>query len=175
MSLEEVQKKDFKNSINKLSLGTKAKTTWAKILIKNESAVDKKLFLHDLYAYHIKAVDFYEFIPKFTVYGASAICRFDLPANKTQTLYVKTLSYTHQWFALEIYDEENSKRALLSSDNDIAILFGILFSLAIYNLLIFIVSRTKENIYYSLYPLSASIWLTLYFDTHKLGCTLLFV
>jgi len=177
MPLGKIQKKVFINSINKLSLGRKAKTTWSKIILKNRSKVDKKLFLHHPYAYHVKAIDFYvteneksiktikldfdKYIPKFTVYGASAIFAFDLPAQETRTLYVKTLSYTHQWFALEIFDEENSKRALLSSDNDIAILFGILFSLAIYNLLIFLVSRTKENMYYSLYLLSASIWLTL--------------
>ena len=95
------------------------------------------------------------------MYGASAIFEFLLPAKQTQILYVKTVSYTHQWFALELFDEENSKRALISTDNDIAALFGVLFSLAVYSFIIFIVSRTKENMYYSLYLLSASIWLTL--------------
>ena len=177
LSLDEVQEKKFTESISRLSLGINANSTWSKIIIKNISEIDKKLFLHHPYAYHLKAVEFYvtadqkdiknikldfdALVPKFTLYGASAIFAFDLPANQTRTLYVKTVSYTHQWFALQLFDTENSKRALLNSDNDIAILFGILFSLAMYNLLIFIVSRTKENMYYALYLLSASVWLTL--------------
>ena len=177
LSLTEVQQELFIDSANKLSLGTKAKTTWSKIVLFNNSNVEKKLFLHHPYAYHVKAVEFYvtdankrfetikiDFdkpLPQATMYGASAIFAFKLPAKKSRTLYIKTVSYTHQWFALELFDEENSKRALLSSDNDIAILFGVLCSLAIYNFIIFLVSRTKENIYYSFYLLSASIWLTL--------------
>jgi len=177
LPLEKVKKENFIDSKNKLSLGTKAKITWSKIIISSKSKLDKKLFIHHPYAYHVKAIEFYvtqenktlktikidfdKTLPKATLYGASAIFVFDLPAFETRTLYIKTVSYTHQWFSLEIFDAENSKRALLSSDNDIAILFGILFSLAIYNFIIFIVSRTKENIYYSLYLLSASIWLTL--------------
>jgi len=177
ISLDEVQKKIFINSKNKLSLGQKAKTTWAKIIITNKSELDKKLFLHHPYAYHSKIIEFYvtqvgkniksikvDFdttLPESTIYGANAIFEFYIPKMKTRTLYVKTVSYTHQWFKLQLFDEENSKRALLSTDNDIAILFGILFSLAIYNFVIFIVSRTKENLYYSLYLFSASIWLTL--------------
>ena len=177
LPLDRIEQKNFIDSKNKLSLGTKAKTTWSKIIISSKSKSDKKLFIHHPYAYHVKVVDFYVLqknkilksikvdfdkeLPKATLYGASAIFEFDLPASETRILYIKTVSYTHQWFSLEIFDTENSKRALLSSDNDIAILFGILFSLAIYNFIIFIVSRTKENIYYSLYLLSASIWLTL--------------
>ncbi|MCD4668698.1 MAG: sensor domain-containing diguanylate cyclase [Sulfurimonas sp.] len=177
MPLNEVTQETFIDSKNKISLGIKAKTTWAKIIIANKSKKDKKLFLHHPYAYHVKLVEFYvqqknktiksikvdfdEKLPKSTIYGTSAIFSFILPENQTRTLYIKTVSYTHQWFKLQLFDEENSKRALLNTNNDIAILFGILFSLAIYNFIIFIVSRTKENIYYSLYLLSASIWLAL--------------
>jgi len=176
-SFHEIQNATFREGKNRLSLGTKAKTTWAKIALANDTNCSRKLFLHHPYAYHVKAIDFYvtaqekilkntlvDFdttIPPKVMYGGSAIFSFILPPYAQRTLFIKTDSYTHQWFALEIYNEENSKRALVSSDNDISILFGVLFSLAIYNFLIFFITRTRENIYYALYLFSASVWLTL--------------
>ncbi len=59
LSLDAVKKESFIASKNKLALGTKAKATWSKIIISNQSNLDKRLFLHRPYTYHVKAIDFY--------------------------------------------------------------------------------------------------------------------
>lgn len=178
MSFEDVRQQVFTESTNKLSLGTRAKTTWSKILIKNLTDQPRRLFLHHPYAYHNRQVDFYEqvgddFKPQFLnldqadksplMYRGSAIFEFPLAPGETKELYVNSVSFSHQWFTLLILDENHSRRALLGlgAHNDIALMVGIFLALVIYNFLLYFSSNKKENIYYSFYLISAAVWISL--------------
>ncbi|MCB5161749.1 sensor domain-containing diguanylate cyclase [Marinomonas algarum] len=177
MSFSNVQQSDFTESPNSISLGTKAKTTWIQIRLKNTSQFPKTIFLHHPYAYHNRAVGLYEVVNNTLVreryldmddkstqewmYRGSAVFDVDLQPNQTKTLFVQSLSFSHQWLALNLYNEEKSKRALLGQYTDIALLVGMLLALIIYNVLLFLSSRLKEHFYYSCYLISGGFWIAL--------------
>lgn len=177
LSFSDVRQQVFQPSTNGLSLGTASKTTWSRLLLENHSGHDQTLFLHHPYAYHNRLVGFYlennaTLIDKQIVdmddaatsplmYRGSAVYRFDLPAGSKRTLYVKSVSYSHQWFTLLLLDEDHSRRALIGTHTDIALLTGVLLALIFYNFLLYFASSNRENVYYSLYLISGAIWISL--------------
>jgi len=177
LSFHEVQRQTFTPSGNKLSLGTGAKKTWSKILLKNESGQTQRLFLHHPYAYHNRSVALFEVENGALLrqqvldldtaeshplmYRGSAVFEFQLEAGQSKTLYVQSTSFSHQWFTLLLLDEDSSRRELIGTHNDIALMVGILLALMIYNFLIYFSSNKKENVFYSLYLVSGGIWIAL--------------
>ncbi len=176
-SLNQIKRQTFIPSNNKLALGTKAKAAWSKINIQNNSNQPLNLYLHHPYAYHNHKVEFYQLENDNVIkqlkldldeadsiqhmYGGAAVFNFDLKPGQVSQLYINTVSYSHQWFTLEIHDELSSKRALVGSQNDIAILVGTLLALMLYNFLLYVSARKKENIFYSLYLISGTVWIAL--------------
>ncbi|MEI8644372.1 sensor domain-containing diguanylate cyclase [Pseudoalteromonas sp. Hal040] len=177
MSLSQVQQQNFTNSQNELTLGTNAKTTWSKIVIKNSYSDTLRLFVHNPDAYHLEEVSFYETQsaqlinqsviqldktgPKANMFGGSAVFSFYIAPNQQKIIYVKSITFSHQWFALTIYDEEHSKRALVGNGNYIALLVGMMLALMIYNFFLYLSARKIENIVYALYLISGTVWVAL--------------
>lgn len=177
MALSQVQQQNFTNSQNELTLGTNAKTTWSKIVIKNSYSDTLRLFVHNPDAYHLEEVSFYETQsaqlinqsviqldktgPKANMFGGSAVFSFYIAPNQQKTIYVKSITFSHQWFALTIYDEEHSKRALVGNGNYIALLVGMMLALMIYNFFLYLSARKIENIVYALYLISGTVWVAL--------------
>ncbi|MEM7389277.1 MAG: diguanylate cyclase [Pseudomonadota bacterium] len=177
MPLSQVQQQNFTNSQNELTLGTNAKTTWSKIVIKNSYSDTLRLFVHNPDAYHLEEVSFYETQsaqlinqsvlqldktgPKANMFGGSAVFSFYIAPNQQKTIYVKSVTFSHQWFALTIYDEEHSKRALVGNGNYIALLVGMMLALMIYNFFLYLSARKIENIVYALYLISGTVWVAL--------------
>ncbi len=173
----EVRSKKFVDITNKISLGTKNSVTWSKIVITNVSDKSRKLYIHHPHAYHYKTLNFYEEynnkliksvdidfnsdVSEKYIYGGIAIYELSLAPNQTKTIYMRSKFFSHQWFSVMIYDKQNSRKSLVNSNIDIALLVGVLLALVIYNLLIFISSSRRENLYYSLYLIFASIWISL--------------
>ncbi|MEG3345842.1 diguanylate cyclase [Pseudoalteromonas sp. B5MOD-1] len=177
MPLSQVQQQNFINSQNELTLGTNAKTTWSKIVIKNSYSDTLRLFVHNPDAYHLEEVSFYETQsaqlinqsviqldktgPKANMFGGSAVFSFYIAPNQQKTIYVKSVTFSHQWFALAIFDEEHSKRALVGNGNYIALLVGMMLALMIYNFFLYLSARKIENIVYALYLISGTVWVAL--------------
>ncbi|MCF7500917.1 diguanylate cyclase [Pseudoalteromonas sp. L1] len=177
MPLAQVQQQNFINSQNELTLGTNAKTTWSKIVIKNSNSDTLRLFVHNPDAYHLEEVSFYETQagqlinqlviqldkagPKANMFGGSAVFWFYVEPNQQKTIYVKSVTFSHQWFALAIFDEEHSKRALVGNGNYIALLVGMMLALMIYNFFLYLSARKIENIVYALYLISGTVWVAL--------------
>lgn len=177
MPLSQVQQQNFINSQNELTLGTNAKTTWSKIVIKSSYSDTLRLFVHNPDAYHLEEVSFYETQsgqlinqsviqldktgPKANMFGGSAVFSFYIAPNQQKTIYVKSVTFSHQWFALTIYDEEHSKRALVGNGNYIALLVGMMLALMIYNFFLYLSARKIENIVYALYLISGTVWVAL--------------
>lgn len=177
MSINQVMQQTFIPSPNKISLGTKAKHTWARIQIVNTSAGPRTVYLHHPYAYHNRQVGLYEVVDSNVrkvrilnldnpdtyvwIYGGAAVFNIDLLPRQTKTLYVDSVSFSHQWFSINLYDGEFSQRALLGSFTDIALMVGMLLALILYNLLLFGYSRQRDNLYYACYLIAGAIWIAL--------------
>lgn len=175
--LTDVIDMDYIPSSNQLSLGTNAKVAWAKLELRNKSKVNRQLYLHHPAAYHNKSIGFYALLGSEQVHsleidlhqgnahpqlvGGRAIFEFTLPAQSSMTIYVKTESYSHQWFSLNIYDAEHSQKALVGTHIDIALMVGILIALMLYNVLLFLITRKRENILYAIYLVSGIVWIAL--------------
>jgi len=177
MTLSQIQNQTFTASKNELTLGTNAKTTWSKITVKNNDNETLRLFIHNPDAYHLEEVGFYETHngqlinqseiqldtsgPKANMFGGSAVFSFYIAPQQQKTIYVKSVTFSHQWFALNIYNEEHSKRALVGNGNYIALLVGMMLALMIYNFFLYLSARKIENIVYALYLISGTVWVAL--------------
>ncbi|MFY8351323.1 diguanylate cyclase [Pseudoalteromonas sp. SSM20] len=175
--LDEIKSKQFIAASNRLTLGTDAKTTWVRFSISNSSSSAKQLFLHIPEAYHTETLSLFqltndEVIEQHTIqlnknnaqpllFGGTAVFPITLAAYSSHDIYLKSDVYSHQWFTLGLYDELNSKHALVSENYDIAIMVGMLLALMLYNIILFISSRKKENIFYALYLVSGTTWIAL--------------
>ena len=176
MTLSQIQNQTFTASKNELTLGTNAKTTWSKITVKNNDSDTLRLFIHNPDAYHLEEVGFYETHngqlinqseiqldtsgPKANMFGGSAVFSFYI-APQQQNHLCKKRYFSHQWFALNIYNEEHSKRALVGNGNYIALLVGMMLALMIYNFFLYLSARKIENIVYALYLISGTVWVAL--------------
>ncbi|RBP85275.1 GGDEF domain-containing protein [Marinomonas rhizomae] len=177
MPVSEVQKQEFQLSPNGVSLGTTSKMTWAKIEIENANTTPVKIYLHHPYAYHNHKVELYEIMngeltrerildmdrkeTQQWMYRGSAVFDITLAPHQHKTLLVKSQSFSHQWFTLNLYDEDQSKRALLGLYTDIALLTGMLLALMIYNFLLFFSSRLREHFFYACYLVAGGFWIAL--------------
>jgi diguanylate cyclase (GGDEF)-like protein len=177
LSYTDVRDLRFTDTGSKTTLGTSARVTWFKVALNNTSAQSQQLFVHLPHAYHVKSVGFYqerdnELINRQVLdmdhvadsdlmYRGTAVYPITLPARTTTTLYLRSHSFSHQWFAVEILDENASRRALISLNTDIALLVGMMLALVFYNGLLYFASSKKENIYYSLYLISGLVWIAL--------------
>ena len=177
MLFSDVQKQEFQLSPNGVSLGTTSRMTWAKIEIENANTTPIKVYLHHPYAYHNHKVELYEIVngtltrervldmdrkeTQQWMYRGSAVFDITLEPNQHKTLFVKSQSFSHQWFTLNLYDEDQSKRALLGLYTDIALLAGMLLALIIYNFLLFFSSRLREHFFYACYLVAGGFWVAL--------------
>lgn len=177
MSLSDVRHLSFTPYESRLALGTEAKSVWVRFRLENSSSVPRRLFIHFPEAYHNRAVGFYELRDgelarqvKINLNSASdhpamvreqAVYDTTLAAGDSATFYVHSWSYSHQWFALNVYDEEHSRDALAGTMLDIALMVGILLALIIFNFLLYFSSRSIENVYYALYLISGATWIAL--------------
>lgn len=91
------------------------------------------LFLHLPKAYHVRSIDIVEerssrVVNRLSVnlneadahpamYRGTLVYPFELQAGKTTVVYVRSHAYSHQWFSLKVYDDENSRRALAGGRN----------------------------------------------------------
>ncbi|MDO6514597.1 MULTISPECIES: diguanylate cyclase [unclassified Neptuniibacter] len=177
MPFEKVKQQTFQTTENRVSLGTNKRTAWLKINLENANSTATNIYLHHPYAYHNKAVELYEVVDgklirerqlrlddKETLhwmYRGSAVFEIALQPQQHKTIYIKNLVYSHQWLALNLYDKNQSKRALLSQFTDIALLVGMLLALIIYNFLLFFSSRLKEHLFYACYLVCGGYWIAL--------------
>jgi diguanylate cyclase (GGDEF)-like protein len=177
LSYEEVRKQTFQETTSSTSLGTKAAVTWFRFTLRNSSLKARDLFLHLPAAYHVRSVDIFQersqnLINQASVdlsdagdhplmYRGTVIYPFTVPLGETVVVYVRSHVYSHQWFSLEIYDDERSRQALVGGHLDIALLVGMMLAMVLYNALLYFATSKSENIFYSLYLISGLAWIAL--------------
>ncbi|MEH6386673.1 sensor domain-containing diguanylate cyclase [Pseudomonas profundi] len=177
LTYEQVRHLPFAEIDNKASLGTDAKVTWFKLVLTNATGVEQRLFVHLPHAYHVQSVEFYEerggtllrrerldlndSPVSDLMYRGTAVYPFTLSADQPTVFYLRSHSYSHQWFGIEVLDEYASRHTLVSVNFDIALMVGMLLSLVFYNGLLYFATSRKENIFYSLYLISGLLWIAL--------------
>lgn len=177
LSYEQVKTLPFTETGSKATLGTKARVTWFRLVLENLSANERNVFIHLPHAYHVRSIDFFEERDGQLVrqkrldlnnasgdkllYRGIGVYPLTLLPDQPTVLYLRSQSFSHQWFAAEILDEQSSRRALVSVNVDIALMVGMLLALVFYNGLLYFATSKKENIYYSLYLISGLVWIAL--------------
>lgn len=177
LGFDDVRQQSFKETSSTTTLGTNARVTWFRIPLDNQTDQELALNVHLPHAYHVRSVAFYQerdgqLVHSDTLdledvdasglmFRGSAVYPITLPAQSSTTLYVRSDAYSHQWFALEIFDQEHSRQALVGVANDIALLVGMMVALVFYNLLLYLATSKIENIYYSFYLISGLVWIAL--------------
>lgn len=177
LTYDQVKTLPFAATGSKTTLGTEAKVTWFKLGLNNLSGAERKVFVHLPHAYHVRSVDFFEerdgalhrherldlndASASDLLFRGTAVYPLVLPPETTITLYLRSHSFSHQWFAAEILDEPASRRALVGINVDIALMVGMLLALVFYNGLLYFATSKKENIFYSLYLISGLVWIAL--------------
>ncbi|WVM88701.1 7TM diverse intracellular signaling domain-containing protein [Halopseudomonas pachastrellae] len=177
LGFDDVRQQSFKETSSTTTLGTNARVTWFRIPLDNQTDQELALNVHLPHAYHVRSVAFYQERDGQLVHSdildledvdasglmfrGSAVYPITLPAQSSTTLYVRSDAYSHQWFALEIFDQEHSRQALVGVANDIALLVGMMVALVFYNLLLYLATSKIENIYYSFYLISGLVWIAL--------------
>ncbi|MEH6567297.1 MAG: diguanylate cyclase [Halopseudomonas sp.] len=177
LTYQQIRDRSFRETASTTSLGTNARVAWYKVILQNTSDSEIALDVHMPHAYHVRAIEFHEerngqWLRSETLdldrvgdsnlmYRGVAVYPLTLPAAQTTTLYVRSFAYSHQWFALNIYDKEDSRQALVGTNNDIALLVGMMLALVFYNFLLYFATSKLENIYYSFYLVSGLVWIAL--------------
>lgn len=177
LTFDEVRVLPFTETGNRASLGTNARVAWYKLILDNTSAVDQPLFVHLPHAYHLKSVGLHEerdgvlvhsrlfdmnqLADADMMYRGTLVYPLTLPAEQSTTLYLRSFSYSHQWFAIEVLGGHASRHGLVSVNTDIALMVGMLLALVFYNGLLYFATSKKENIFYSLYLISGLVWIAL--------------
>jgi len=167
LKIEDIVNSDFKKTTNSSSFGTNHKITWYKIKIKNSTNVDKKIYLHSNLAYMSSKVSVYEFDENrqvdqniYDVYseniktkltGKVLVYAMILSKNSTKTVYIKNKTQFHQLVDFSLHDQHDSSLSLINKNFYSNIIVAFLFSLSIYNLLLFLITKRKEFLYYALY------------------------
>lgn len=176
-TFEEVRTLPFAETGNRTSLGTDARVAWFKLILDNSSGAEQRIFVHLPHAYHVRSVDIYlerdgelvhhelldlnQAAHSSLMYRGTAVYSITLPAEQSATLYLRSFSYSHQWFAIEVLDAYTSRHTLVSINIDIALMIGMLLALVLYNGLLYFATSRKENIFYSLYLISGLVWIAL--------------
>ncbi len=176
LELPDIYTKTFTSSGNRLSLGTDADVTWVKIHIKNDTNNTKELYLHNAATYFSADTRFYEV--KDTVLlksiryepinhyntdkmkGAEAVFSFMLAPQEEKSIYLRSKFLAYQLIDLNIFDADHSLVDLMSKYIPIIVLISILTTLLSYYFILFIFSRHKEYLYYALYLLTATLYLS---------------
>ncbi|MGB6329291.1 MAG: diguanylate cyclase [Halarcobacter sp.] len=176
LEFKDIKSMNFIKGKNKDSLGVKVTNAWIKIKISNTSKEKQTLFLHQSLAYKYTSLEYFEvdkneslirkqiispnaILEKNQLNGADAIFKFSLDSNEFKTIYVRQKTPAYFFYDFSIFSQKESTKYLIYEKVDAVLISGLLLALALYNFLIFISSRYKEYLYYSLYLTSSALWI----------------
>ena len=177
LTLEDAREGNFTEGSNRLSLGINAHTTWYKIVVFNATRHSLSIYLQDEYVFHSSRTAFYLFnksgrLERSIVFeprnkvnvdkldGAVASFLIELEPDETKTVYVQSKFLAYQLVHFKLNDTDHAVRNLVESFFWIVVLASVLMTLAIYYLLLFFVSKYRDYLYYSLYLIASTIFIS---------------
>lgn len=176
IEFDELQSFRFSEGKNRDSLGENIPNVWIKIALHNQTDKPQLLFLHQDLAYRFVSLEYYEVDSKqrvireqkyrpFTTQakeqltGADAIFSITLLPQESKTIYIDQKSPAFQFYNYLILSQKESIRHLIYEKVDSVLIVGLLLALSLYNFFIYISSKYREYLYYSLYLLSSTLWI----------------
>ena len=175
LSLREIQNKKFTKDTSALSLGYFHDVTWLRFKLHNATDKHQNIYLHNENGYIANGLDFYALSnskilhslhinlknKKQTdekMFGTDSIFMLSLDVNETEEIYIKSTMIVMQYPHFTLYDKNNSRRQLSRNNSLIFLILGMLISLSLYHFTLYISTKEKEYLYYSLYLFSAVVW-----------------
>jgi diguanylate cyclase (GGDEF)-like protein len=176
MSISDVGSMKFVDAPNRDTLGVDVTNTWIKIALYNATAKKQELFLHEDLGFTFVKTVYYEVDTKHSVLnkkvidytrdsypddieGSDAVYKFELNPHEYKTIYVNQVTNAYHFYNFLLFNEKNSLKYLIYEKIDGVLFAGLLFALALYNFLLFLSTRYKEYLYYTLYLSSATLWI----------------
>lgn len=175
LKINDIVNSNFKTTSNHNSSGIAHNRTWYKIIVNNNTNKTIERYFHSNFAYLSKEINIYEFIGKrqtnYTHYnlfdknikdklrGSTLVHNFKLLPNSTKIIYLENHSLMYQLVDFSLYNHQNSNMALINKSFYSKILVSILFALGLYNIFLFMYTKSSEFIYYSLYLINGAIGL----------------
>ncbi len=168
-----IQSQQFVESNNADTLGITVTDTWVKMNLFNATDKQQSLVLHQDLGYTFIDMQYFlvnkqgELIDQQQVnpalesdmHGADALYAFTLEPQEYRTIFVRQKTDAYHFYNFSIRSDKNAQEFLIAEKIDSIFFVGLLLALAIYNLLLFVSSRSKEYLYYSLYLLTAMTWM----------------
>jgi signal transduction histidine kinase/ActR/RegA family two-component response regulator len=176
LQFKDIQSMHFIEGQNSATLGANITDTWIKIKLLNTTKNKQTLFLHQDLGYTFLRINYFEVDSNNTILnkkgiqlssstakeemiGADAVFKFSLEPKEIKTIYVNQKSHAYHFYNFSILSEKKSIEYLIFEKVDGILFVGLLLALTVFNLLLYVTSRLKEYLYYSLYLFSATIWI----------------
>jgi len=175
LTFNDIQKIKFKKGKNKDSLGAKTKNIWIKIKLLNTTDKKQTLFLHQELAFTFSKINYFildnhkNLLDKKTIsklsnenknlIGSDAVIEFTLDPDESKVIYVNQITTAYHFYNFSIFNQQTSIKHLIYEKVDTVLIAGLLFALALYNFLIYLSTRYKEYLYYTLYLSSSTLWI----------------
>lgn len=173
--IDEVKKMHFKYIHNSHAFSGKTGVVWYKIILKNITDIDKKIYLHNNLAYFSKEIDIFEFSNNNLVdqnrynilakessnklLGSSLVYETLINASSQKVIFIKNTPMVSNLFDLNIYDRKSSLIALMDKPFYSIIIISIMLTLAFYNATLYFFNKRKEFLLYALYIITPAIGL----------------
>lgn len=174
LSIEEVQKINiFKPYSNNISQGYSSSAFWIKFNVNNKTTNNLEYYIHFTEVYQDK-IDCY-IISDDKSYlkqkaGAGYFTKgkknnvkkptfnLNIESNQSKTIYLRITSKYPHFTSFQIMKKDNLNNIMHKFDLMHTFFFGAIFTLMLYNLVIFFYTRDISYIYYVLFGLSFATW-----------------
>ena len=170
LSIDTIKNMKFKEINNRHAFSGKTGDMWYKLILKNQTETDKKIFLHSKLAYFSKEVDIVEYsnnqlldqnrynILEDTrdnrLLGSTLVYEMLIPPQSESTIFIKNRPMVSNLFDLNVYSEKSSIRSLINGSFYSVVIISIMFTLAFYNLTLYFFNARKEFLLYALYMIT---------------------
>jgi len=174
LDINQVKNMKFKKINNKHAFSGKSGLVWYKINLKNTTKINKKIFIHNDFAYFSKQIDNFEFANdilidknKYNILdeysnkltGSTLVYEVKIPPKDEIQIYIKNEPMISSLFEINIYNRDESIKALIDKPFYSIIIISIMLTLAFYNATLFVFNKRKEFLFYAFYMITPAIGL----------------
>ncbi len=172
LSFKDIKNKTFNEIGNFYSFGVSS-PIWIKLELYNSTDVEKSIYLHDAFAYFSSKITLYhtsnsqlkdkkifnvlEDANSNELTGSTLAYPIKLQAKGTSRIYLKIEPMVMLLNNFGLYIDKEHHTVLINKNIFSYFIIFLIFSLALYNILLYFNNKKSEHIYYSLYLLNAAL------------------
>lgn len=172
---ETVRGQQFTSTPHRFSLRYFHSVTWVKLEITNPYSTPQQWYLHNAMPYLSNNIHIYleqlhggyqhQYInvdhvsARDVLVGSSLVLPIDIGPSETRFIYYRNQSDYAQIYHFSLYDLKGSQQALINKNYIRNIIVSFMFSLAMYNVILFFFGERRELLFYSLYIFTSAMGL----------------